>query len=75
MKILDIIYQKQSEVPPNIAIWLKSQNESIVLLAIKLMIRYKTKLTFPKITYLLRTLLIVWSEKKHFLQLESFILK
>ncbi|MCG2611875.1 hypothetical protein LZZ90_10195 [Flavobacterium sp. SM15] len=53
LKILDIIYQKQSEVPENIELWLQHKNNSIVLLALKLVIRYKVNLNLSQITYLL----------------------
>lgn len=53
LKILDIIYQKQSEVPENIELWLQHKNKSIVLLALKLVIRYKVNLNLSQITYLL----------------------
>jgi hypothetical protein len=53
LKILDIIYQKKSKLPKNIKDWLNHKNNSIVILALKLMIRYKEKLTIPQITHLL----------------------
>lgn len=53
MKILDIIYQKQSQVPENLTQWLQNKNNSIVLLALKLMIRYKVKPNLSQISYLL----------------------
>jgi hypothetical protein len=39
LKILDLIYQK-ADLPTKISKWLYNENNSIVLLAIKLMIRY-----------------------------------
>ncbi|MEW5675917.1 hypothetical protein ABGT15_06350 [Flavobacterium enshiense] len=53
LKILDIIYQKQSQIPENIEQWLNNKNNSIVLLGLKLMIRYKVNLTLAQISYLL----------------------
>ncbi len=53
LKILDIIYQKQSQVPENLTQWLQNKNNSIVLLALKLMIRYKVKPNLSQISYLL----------------------
>ncbi|MGX7668568.1 hypothetical protein [Flavobacterium pedocola] len=53
LKILDIIYQKQSRIPKNIEQWLYNSNHSVTLLALKLMIRYKVNLTLPQLSYLL----------------------
>lgn len=53
IKILDIIYQKKSKLPENIVKWIYHKNNSIVILALKLLIRYREKLTVPQITYLL----------------------
>jgi len=53
LKILDIIYQKKSKLPENIVKWIYHKNSSIVILALKLIIRYKEQLTIPQITYLL----------------------
>lgn len=53
LKILDIIYQKQSQAPDNISQWLQNKNNSIVLLALKLLIRYKGTLNLSQISYLL----------------------
>lgn len=53
IKILDIIYQKKSNLPENIVKWIYHKNNSIVILALKLLIRYREKLTVPQITYLL----------------------
>ncbi len=54
LKILDIMYHKQSQVPQNIVQWLQNKNNSIVLLALKLMIRYKVDLNLSQISYLLK---------------------
>lgn len=43
VKILDIIYRKKSTVPKNINNWLKSKNDSIVIIAIKLIVRFRYK--------------------------------
>ncbi len=45
LKILNIIYKKKAIMPKNIEQWLDNKNVSIVAIAIKLMIRYKHKLT------------------------------
>ena len=53
LKILNIIYQKKSEIPDEINLWLTSKNNSIVILAIKLMIHYRVNLTIIQIKTLL----------------------
>lgn len=53
IKILDLIYHKNSSIPKNIKEWLKSPNSSVVILAIKLIVRYRATLEIPTITYLL----------------------
>lgn len=53
LKILDIIYHKKSKLPKNITKWISHDNTSIVVLALKLMIRYKQALTIPQIKELL----------------------
>ncbi|WP_325202182.1 HEAT repeat domain-containing protein [Flavobacterium sp.] len=53
LKILDIIYQKKSKLPKNIVKWISHSNNSIVILALKLMIRYKKELDIPQIKHLL----------------------
>ncbi|NJM78868.1 MAG: hypothetical protein HC854_03170 [Flavobacterium sp.] len=45
LKILNIIYKKKATMPKNIEQWLDNKNVSIVAIAIKLMMRYKHKLT------------------------------
>lgn len=45
LKILNIIYKKKAVMPKNIEQWLDNKNVSMVAIAIKLMIRYKHKLT------------------------------
>ncbi len=52
-KILDLIYQKEVSIPTNINAWLKSTNESIVIIAIKLAVRYKFKFNREQLNYLL----------------------
>lgn len=52
-KILDLIYQKEVHIPTNISAWLKSRNESIVMIAIKLAVRYKYKFTREQLNFLL----------------------
>ncbi len=55
VKILDIIYRKKSNIPKNINNWLKSKNDSIVIIAIKLIVRfrYKHDISSEQISYLL----------------------
>lgn len=55
VKILDIIYRKKSTVPKNINNWLQSKNDSIVIIAIKLIVRfrYKHDISLEQIAYLL----------------------
>jgi hypothetical protein len=53
LKILDILYQKEIEIPTNIHKWLNSKNDSIVIIALKLIIRYKYILTENQLTALL----------------------
>ena len=45
LKILNIIYKKKATMPKNIEQWLDNKNVSMIAIAIKLMIRYKHKLT------------------------------
>ena len=54
LKILDLIYQKKSTIPETINNWLDSKNASVVILAIKLIVRYRESICLPKITYLLK---------------------
>lgn len=54
LKILDIIYQKKSKLPENIVKWIYHENNSIVILALKLLIRYKEPLTIAQINHLLQ---------------------
>lgn len=54
LKILDIIYQKKSKLPENIVKWIYHENNSIVILALKLLIRYKEQLTIAQINHLLQ---------------------
>jgi hypothetical protein len=53
LKILDIIYKKNTLIPANINDWLYSENSSIVILAIKLMVRKREALTLEQISFLL----------------------
>ena len=55
VKILDIIYRKKSKIPKNINNWLNSKNDSIVIIAIKLIVRFRHKHDFSleQISYLL----------------------
>jgi hypothetical protein len=53
LKILDIIHQKKSALPAKINEWLYNKNSSVVILAIKLMIRYRETLTNDQISHLL----------------------
>ncbi|MFV8361194.1 hypothetical protein [Flavobacterium sp. LS1P3] len=53
LKILDIIHQKKSALPTKINEWLYNKNSSVVILAIKLMIRYRETLTIDQISHLL----------------------
>ncbi len=55
VKILDIIYRKKSNIPKNINNWLKSKNDSIVIIAIKLIVRFRHKqdLSLEQISFLL----------------------
>jgi hypothetical protein len=52
-KILDLIYQKEVSIPTNINSWLQSKNESIVIIAIKLGVRYKFKFNIDQLIFLL----------------------
>lgn len=53
MKILDLIYQKKSVIPKTINSWLDSNNSSVIILAIKLMVRYRENISAAKIKFLL----------------------
>lgn len=53
LKILDLIYHKQSTTPETVKDWLQCTNSSVVVLAIKLMVRYREQLSLPTISYLL----------------------
>jgi hypothetical protein len=55
VKILDIIYRKKSNIPKNINNWLNSKNDSIVIIAIKLIVRFRHKhdISLEQISYLL----------------------
>lgn len=53
LKILDIMYQKDICVPEKINNWLLNSNNSVVILALKIMVRCKQPLTLPQIERLL----------------------
>lgn len=55
VKILDIIYRKKSNIPKNINNWLNSKNDSIVIIAIKLIVRFRHNhdISLEQISYLL----------------------
>jgi hypothetical protein len=53
IKIIDIIYNKKSTIPLSIKSWLSNTNNSIVILAIKLIVRYRETLNNSQIKYLL----------------------
>lgn len=53
LKILDILYQKEIGIPTNIYKWLNSKNDSIVIIALKLIMRYKHVLTNTQLSALL----------------------
>lgn len=53
LKILDIIYNKESSLPNDIDKWLFNKNKSIVVLMIKLMVRYRVVLSKKQIKKLL----------------------
>lgn len=55
LKILNIIYQKKSEIPKKIDLWLTSKNSSIIILAIKLMTHYRENLSIDQIRKLLES--------------------
>jgi hypothetical protein len=52
LKILDIIYQKGYSLPTNIHRWLRSSNDSIVMIAIKMLVRYNTRPTYSEMEHL-----------------------
>ncbi len=53
MKILDLIYEKKSTIPDTIFDWLTNKNNSIVILAIKLIVRYRETFNIDQIKSLL----------------------
>jgi len=57
VKILDIIYRKKSNIPKNISNWLNSKNDSIVIIAIKLIVRFRQQkdLSLEQISTLLNS--------------------
>ncbi len=54
IKILDLIYEKKSTIPLTIFNWLHNNNSSVVVLAIKLVVRYRETLTLNQIQFLLK---------------------
>lgn len=54
MKILDLIYESQPNMPANSKKLLKSTNISIVVLGIKLMVQYKEKFSLIQMSKLIR---------------------
>lgn len=54
IKLMDIIYHSAPEMPKNTAKLLKSKNTSIVVLGIKLMVLYNTRLTMTQVNKLIR---------------------
>lgn len=67
LKILDIIHQKKSALPVKINDWLNNKNSSIVVLGIKLIIRYRGTITEEQITKLL-------DNKNHKVRRETYML-
>ena len=57
VKILDIIYRKKSNIPKNVSNWLNSKNDSIVIIAIKLIVRFRHKqdISLEQISHLLKS--------------------
>ena len=55
VKILDIIYRKKANVPKNINKWLQSKNDSIVVIAIKLIVRFRHEISLEQISNLLQS--------------------
>lgn len=53
LKILDLIYQKKVAIPDTIDNWLLNKNSSVIILAIKLIIRYRENITLDRLNYLL----------------------
>lgn len=53
LKILDLIYQKKVAIPETIDNWLLNKNSSVIILAIKLIIRYRENITLDRLGYLL----------------------
>lgn len=53
LKILDIIYNKESQLPSETDKWLFNKNKSIAILMIKLMVRFRVTMTKKQISKLL----------------------
>lgn len=54
LKILDIIYNKESQLPTNVEKWLFNKNKTVVVLMIKLMVRYRVQIELVHIKKLLQ---------------------
>lgn len=55
VKILDLIYRKKATIPKNIDKWLHSKNDSIVMIAIKLIVRFRHEISLEQISNLLKS--------------------
>lgn len=55
VKILDIIYRKKANIPKNINKWLQNKNDSIVIIAVKLIVRFRHDISLEQISYLLQS--------------------
>jgi len=55
VKILDIIYRKKANVPKNINKWLQNKNDSIVIIALKLIVRFRHDISLEQISKLLKS--------------------
>lgn len=53
IKILDLIYQKKVAIPETIDNWFLNPNPSVIILAIKLIIRYRENIALDRLHYLL----------------------
>lgn len=55
VKILDIIYRKKANIPKNINKWLQNKNDSIVIIALKLIVRFRHDISLEQISFLLKS--------------------
>jgi len=55
LKILDVIYQKETVLPANISKWLRNKNESIVSLSIKLAVHFHYSFSENEINHILKS--------------------